>query len=32
MFGRDCKDAYSAFSLDIWLQNCGIDQYILQEI
>ena len=32
MFGRDCKDAYSVFFLDIWLQNCDIDQYILQEI
>ena len=32
MFGRDCKDAYSAFSLDIWLQNCDIDRDILQEI
>ena len=32
MFRRDCKDAYSVFSLDIWLQNCDIDQDILQEI
>ena len=32
MFGRDCKDAYSVFSLDIWLQNCDIDQDILQGI
>jgi hypothetical protein len=32
MFRRDCKDAYSVFSLVIWLQYCDIDQDILQEI
>jgi len=32
MFRRDCKDAYSVFSLDIWLQNCDVDQDILQGI
>ena len=32
MVRRDCKDAYSVFSLDIWLQNCDIDPEILQEI
>ena len=32
MFRRHCKDAYSVFSLDIWLPNCDIDKGILQEI
>ena len=33
MFRRDCKDAYSQFSLNIWLWNCDVDQgYILQGI
>ena len=32
MVRRDCKDAYSVLSLDIWPQNCDVDQDIWQGI